>query len=487
MPINSNFVFTDPVAANQAVQMAQIAALENAERSRGLSAMTESYNRRGIARDQLKSNEAITGRQMDQRDRESADRNRLVSRELDITEQDINLRRQMDAGRAAIYNNKLLSAQDREAGLARFDAMAALIDSEDPPTASELEKMLQQYASIITPESADILRISQKGRVSAMGKAADMGDALASKWNGRMNSRMAGSTPDQVIDSAQKEAGKYIMFDPLSGQFRSMFTRPRPDARDYGAVKDVPTVPPTAPAVPSITDLLGKRNSVRGLVGAGPVREPGAAVDADPNFGLPVDVSEMPATGPAPGPRLPPRDYGAIKDVPQQAPPPPPPLPVQSGFGGPFMPPIMFQRGRSAPQVPDAPFNVFNMQDHRAREHPGVGLPSVPPRGPDMGFMSTDIPPRMRYADTTDMVPNNPMRGTQFLRFGPGDDGSYDPSMEPEFIRTGPGSDGGFTPMDYYEMRTRQAPRFIPFPVMPAMPQAPVDYTPMLRQAPWLR
>jgi hypothetical protein len=220
MPINSNFVFTDPVAANQAVQMAQIAALENAERSRGLSAMTESYNRRGIARDQLKSNEAITGRQMDQRDRESADRNRLVSRELDITEQDINLRRQMDAGRAAIYNNKLLSAQDREAGLARFDAMAALIDSEDPPTASELEKMLQQYASIITPESADILRISQKGRVSAMSKAADMGDALASKWNGRMTSRLEGSTPDSVIDAAQKEAGKYIMFDPLSGQFR---------------------------------------------------------------------------------------------------------------------------------------------------------------------------------------------------------------------------------------------------------------------------
>jgi hypothetical protein len=434
--------------------------------------MTESYNRRGIARDQLKSNEAITGRQMDQRDRESADRNRLVSRELDITEQDINLRRQMDAGRAAIYNNKLLSAQDREAGLARFDAMAALIDSEDPPTASELEKMLQQYASIITPESADILRISQKGRVSAMSKAADMGDALASKWNGRMTSRLEGSTPDSVIDAAQKEAGKYIMFDPLSGQFRSMFTRPRPDARDYSAVKDAPTVPPTTPAVPSITDLLGKRNSVRGLVGAGPVREPGAAVDADPNFGLPVDVSEMPAATATPSPRLPPRDYGAIKDVAPQVAPMVPALnqrfQVAPNFRVPQVGPSLQRHQvppvRFAPPIPSEPFNVFNMQDHRAWERPGVGLPSVPPRGPDMGFMSTDMAPRLRYAPATDMVPVNPMRGIEFLRFGPGEDGSYDPSMEPQFINAGPAS-GGFTPMDYYEMRTRPAqPRFIPFP-----------------------
>lgn len=212
MAINPNFAFMDAVPAQQTVQMAQIAALADAERRKAIASQQ-------IARENAAEQRAYTQSQMLQQDKALAQNERNAARQAGLYEQDLKLRRDIDLNRGT-----------SNVGDTRFNTIQSAIESTDPPTELELEGMFARFPEL-KPADMDLLRQTRLNRVNELSKSADIGDQFANLWNSALGRAKSQVERDEVLQNAQKQHGRFIILNPETGMFTSLFTRPRVDSR----------------------------------------------------------------------------------------------------------------------------------------------------------------------------------------------------------------------------------------------------------------
>lgn len=228
-----NFVFTDPVAAQQATTMAQILQAAQAEKDRNMAQLAQEVTRQGTARQNNQANQAMTRAQMEQQASE-AEKNRVAR---------------------AAETDKIISSQEKAAGASKtakdefvketeaFDALAELINTEDPPTDSEFEKLSQG----ISPERKMRLKLALDQRRRALQALANEAKDLAGYWNGIFQSV---KDKDAIKDARErfakdKRANDLLKSDPNTYKLIPKYSGPRMDAPN----------PPAGPRVTSINDL----------------------------------------------------------------------------------------------------------------------------------------------------------------------------------------------------------------------------------------
>lgn len=218
---NTGFFFTDPVAAQQAVQMFQLeqAARDASRRAAGEDIRT--FAQRDIARENAAGNRAIREAELAQNQRQfdaTQDyRNRALAADEKVRMADIE-------GRSS-YNKSRLD-ENRELELA--GALESEINSQDPPTLLEFENR-----SIgLSPQRKTALLNLRNRQVATLNKQAGIAEDYAKKWN----NRLAGLKPNQtlerkqVLDDFEKSKDRnFIILDPDSNTFRSLISRPRQD------------------------------------------------------------------------------------------------------------------------------------------------------------------------------------------------------------------------------------------------------------------
>jgi uncharacterized membrane protein len=256
-----NFAFTDPVAAQQAVQMGQLLTLAQAEKDRNLGNYAQEVQR-GRTQDMIaRRQQAMTQAQMNQQMAEA------------------NLNRQARADET----NKVLASQEKVAGLnlqgrndyksgnEKFDSLAALIDSEDPPTDSEFSALSQG----LTPDRILPLKNALMQKRRALGALASESQQLADFWNEKFDAIRTGDDAGFKALKGEfmkdRRANDLLQKDPRWTGFRLLpkYKGPRLDAPP----------PSDVPGVTSIDDL-------RSRIGGG-----------SPSRGSLLGVQQIPSTG----------------------------------------------------------------------------------------------------------------------------------------------------------------------------------------------
>ena len=283
-----NFVFTDPVAAQQATQMAQIIQAAQAEKDRNFTSFANEITRSGTARNNASQQRALTESQMGQQSSE-AEKNRKAR---------------------AAETSQVLASQEKVAGLRgaaknaldleaeKFDTLASLIDTEDPPTDSEF----QALAAGLSPERIKPLKIAldQKRRslVALAGEAQDLADYWNKIFTGLKPEDKNALTDARSRFSKDRRAGDLLKSDPATYKLFPKYKGPRLDSppatntaiTPIGALKErlggnglparsslIGVQPMPAPGyVPSPTDFQVPVNEP-----GGPLMQPQMAV---PNF-----------------------------------------------------------------------------------------------------------------------------------------------------------------------------------------------------------
>lgn len=240
MPIMPpNFVFTDPVAAQNLVQFSQLAQADEAARNQALLGTMQSLGQQRIAREnaaaersRLQSQSDLQREQMRQTSQENALNRTARASEVDKTiSGNLTMAKIEAEGRASQRNQNHQDANDIEG----YNFLLSQVQGDDPPTDAEFKTA----AKALTPDRISRLDAVRKQNIAAMNAAADNADAMAAYWNSRLRAlgpnNKLGKTPDDIVAEATKsQAGKYIIFDPSNVQFRSAVRRPRADASaDY--------------------------------------------------------------------------------------------------------------------------------------------------------------------------------------------------------------------------------------------------------------
>lgn len=332
----SHFALTDPVAAQQVVQMAQIAQQEEAEKQRARVGTLSAITQGGVARDNASQQRAYTQSQMAQRDRELAQqqqqfattdtyRNKALDQNKVLVEADLNARRS-DATKLA----------DDRTQLELYNALQYEVSGENPPTDLEFDARTIG----LHPQRKEILNRLRSGNVTRLTQLADVADNAAANWQ----SKLTRLKPEQELErnNVFKEFEKskdrnFVELDSANGSFRSMLKRPRRDpvaapaappmdgaTRIEDILKNLPP-PPASSGAPSSGGFMGSLMSVPGKVpGTIPwlMNRLGSAVSAfqsQPEYVPPAgpqmqgnNAMRGPVTGPAPLPVGP--EYGPQPD-----------------------------------------------------------------------------------------------------------------------------------------------------------------------------
>lgn len=293
MAINPNFVFTDPVAAQQAVQLFQLEQAAADAMRRNAQENIRTFGQQNIARENAAQQRAITESQLAQRERESqalraqreadlledrrqfdisdATRNKQLTESRALREADLDLRRQ--------------ETQRMEAENAELESMAALeaqIQRGNPPTENEFA--LQ--TATMTPRRKAALNQLRLDAISELNRNADMAEKIAARWQARLDQAktLGGASVDAVIAEFEKSKDKnYVDVDPASGRFMSLLRRPRTDP-----VQGPEEAPSGAPTVSALQQRLqDSRNRIRSLLGE-PVAAPAAPTERPPMSFVPL-------------------------------------------------------------------------------------------------------------------------------------------------------------------------------------------------------
>lgn len=274
-----NFAFTDPVAAQQAVQMGQLMSLAQAEKDRNASNITQEAIRQRTAQQNAARQQALTEAQMRQQISE-AERNRQAR---------------------AAETSQVLSSQEKVAGLQlqgrndfraeneKFNSLASLVESEDPPTDLEFEQLTQG----LTGDRKLILRRALEGTRKALKAVADEAQQLADFWNPRFKVLPGSAEHNKAKEAFAKDrrAQELIIQDPRTMEFVPKYKGPRIDA---------PLPPPPPPGITPIEDLLGRRSPVqstmpsRGSLMQRPIAIPGGLIMDEPPAPM-IDPYSQPA------------------------------------------------------------------------------------------------------------------------------------------------------------------------------------------------
>lgn len=214
-----NFAFTDPVAAQQAVQMGQLLTLAQAEKDRNMAQFAQETLRQRTAQQNAARQQAMTQAQMQQQ----------------MAEAEMNRRARADE------TGKILASQEKVAGLnlegkktyqadnEKFDSLASLIESEDPPTDSEFEAL----AAGLSPDRKLPLKNALMQKRRALLSLATEAQDLADFWNGEMAKVKVGD--DAGLKSTRerfakdRRAGELLKIDPSTNKLVPKYRGPRID------------------------------------------------------------------------------------------------------------------------------------------------------------------------------------------------------------------------------------------------------------------
>lgn len=288
----SHFALTDPVAAQQVFQMAQLAQQAEAEKQRASVGTLSAITQGGVARDNASQQRAYSQSQLAQRDRETqayqTQRNAELAqaqRQFDVTdtyrneslkqnkalrESELNFAKE-DARRVALENSELET----------LTALEAQIKRGNPPTEAEFNLSTVD----MTPRRKTALNQLRLDSIAELNRQADVAEKIAAKWT----ARFTGLKPEQTLDRErvllefEKSKDKnYVEMDPETGSFMSLLKRPRTDP-----------APSAAMGAPTVSDLQQRlnatRNKVRALFGGAPVGGP-TAIPTESDFAIPASM-----------------------------------------------------------------------------------------------------------------------------------------------------------------------------------------------------
>lgn len=235
-----NFAFTDPVAAQQAVQMGQLLTLAQAEKDRnfanyaqeGLRQQTARQNSQA-ARQDASQQRAIQLGQLNQQAAEAEKNRQARASEID---KDIASREKIAGmGMERTKTNALIKR--------KFDTVASLIESDDPPTDSEFGQLVQG----LDEDSVFQLKTALDQNRNALSELANEAKQLADFWNQLGDSVKVGEDDKfKKISEAfgkDRRAGELLARDPSKPlRFLPKIKGPRMDA-------------PAVPAVPRVTSI----------------------------------------------------------------------------------------------------------------------------------------------------------------------------------------------------------------------------------------
>ena len=251
-----NFVFTDPVAAQQATQMAQILNAAQSEKNRNAAMLAQEGQRQQAARYNAAEQRALTQAQMAQQTSES-EKNR-IARALE-TDKYIKGQESVAGIQAGAVKTKLDEAAKAGKQSQAFKSITALIGTDDPPTDSEFTTMIER--SGIADDEKLILRSALEQSRRAVKLRADQAREISDYWNSVFDNIRVGE--DTKFNEAKRKFEEWskdkssgfdlIIRDPKrTFRFNPRFSPPRMDA---------PTGVPTAPVpITPIGDLLSPRS-----------------------------------------------------------------------------------------------------------------------------------------------------------------------------------------------------------------------------------
>jgi hypothetical protein len=250
-----NFAFTDPVAAQQAVTMAQVLSAAQAEKDRNMAHYAQEIARQNTARENAAMQRAMSMGQMNQQMREA----------------ELNRRARADE------TNRVLASQEKVAGInlagkndyrsenEKFNSLAALIDSEDPPTDSEFAAL----AGDLAPDRNLVLKNALANRRRALGQVAEQAQQVADFWNSKFDDVKVGEDAKfkalKTEFSKDRTANQLLTRDPhYTFRFLPKYKGPRLDPSPISESPPGGMLGPPAPPlrITPIQDLLPPRPPV---------------------------------------------------------------------------------------------------------------------------------------------------------------------------------------------------------------------------------
>lgn len=287
----SHFALTDPVAAQQVVQMAQLAQQAEAEKQRTRVGTLSAITQGGVARDNAAQQRAYSQSQLAQRDRESqayqTQRNAELAqaqRQFDVTD---TYRKDALSQQKVLRESEINFAKDDAKRVAlegvELEVLAALEDQikrGNPPTESEFNLKTVD----VTPRRRAALNQFRLDTISELNRQADVAEKIAAKWT----AKLTGLKPEQLMERErvllefEKSKDKnYVEMDPETSSFMSLLKRPRTDPAPAAA---------GAPPVSALQQRLNEtRNRVRALIGGAPVSGP-PAIPTESDFAIPAPM-----------------------------------------------------------------------------------------------------------------------------------------------------------------------------------------------------
>lgn len=239
-----NFVFTDPVAAQQAVQMAQLAANADAEKGRALTATLQALTQQNVARENAANNRALSQAQLAQNQKQ-------FETTSDYNNRALAAKVAADEAHQKFLNDQYADRQTKEAAALQYRQIQDALRSGDPPTESELRGMW----TLQTPDVQNALLQQRRNAVASLKQRAGAIQNRADIWNKKLkeiNPKTGKQFDPFEIRNEAKRLGddQYLDFNFNTGFFEPLIKGPREDASE--AV--------VQPQVQSIGSLLGKVN-----------------------------------------------------------------------------------------------------------------------------------------------------------------------------------------------------------------------------------
>lgn len=288
------FALTDPVAAQQVVQLAQILQAEKAAAGNNRVNTLQAITQGNISRDNAAQQRAYTQAQLAQRDRETqayqAQRNAELAqsqKQFDVT--DIYRNKALTENRAIRESELNFAKEDaRKVALENSElevlgALEAQIKRGNPPTETEFNLSTVD----MTPRRKAALNQLRLDSIAELNRQADVAEKIAAKWTAKLTGLKPEQARERDIVLAEFEKSKdknYVELDPATGSFMSLLKRPRTDPTAGGAS--------AAPTVSALQQrLIDTRNKVRALIGGAPVSAAPPAPDAtEPYFAIPAPM-----------------------------------------------------------------------------------------------------------------------------------------------------------------------------------------------------
>lgn len=292
----ANFALTDPVAAQQVVQLAQILQAEKAAAGNNRVNTLQAITQGNISRDNAAQQRAYSQAQLAQRDREAQVYQAQRKAEMDQSQRqfeatDAYRKSALDQNRALKEADLKFAVEDAQRATLENNELEVLTALEDqikrgnPPTETEFNLSTVD----MTPRRKAALNQLRLDTISELNRQADVAEKIAAKWTAKLTGLKPEQTRerDTVLAEFEKSKDKnFVEMDPETGSFMSLLKRPRTDPAPTAA----------APTVSALQQrLIDTRNKVRALIGGAPV--PGGTptpvpppTDAESYFAVPFPM-----------------------------------------------------------------------------------------------------------------------------------------------------------------------------------------------------